>query len=345
MAIQLLSNVKIITSGTAPTTENLLVGQAAFGKITSDGRYHLYGNSDGTVVDIVLSSVESVASMTLDDVLSHGNTSSLTIQLDDTSGNVTVLAPNSISITNGTRKLEVNSSKGFTDAGKPVLSANPNNTVSTEDSQTMRNILSVYSKSEIDTKISGVYVYKGTISSFSALIAKEEYTPVVGDVWNIETAGGTDKNGTAIKAGDNVAFVGPKKATDWDVLSGIVDLSGYYTKTDIDGKVDTLNQSISEAANAAAAADSKAEAAQSDVDSLETRVETIEGAGYQTASDVNTILTEGHYVSDANYVHTDNNYTTADKDKVAKIVTNGDGTKVLTDDGTYQQLELSVVSI
>ena len=52
MAIQLLSNVKIITSGQMPTPDNLQPGEAAFGKLTSDGKYHLFGNSDGEVVDI-----------------------------------------------------------------------------------------------------------------------------------------------------------------------------------------------------------------------------------------------------------------------------------------------------
>ena len=35
MAIQLISNLKVITSGKVPTTETLGVGQAAFGKITA----------------------------------------------------------------------------------------------------------------------------------------------------------------------------------------------------------------------------------------------------------------------------------------------------------------------
>lgn len=75
------------------------------------------------------------------------------------------------------------------------------------------------------------------------------------------------------------------------------------------------------------------------------KVDALEKAGYQTAEDVQGILTDGHYVADENYVHTDNNYTAADKAKVDKIVTTGDGTKVLTDNGTYQPLEIAVISI
>ena len=78
---------------------------------------------------------------------------------------------------------------------------------------------------------------------------------------------------------------------------------------------------------------------------VEGRLDTIEGAGYQTAAQVQQILTDGHYVSDENYVHTDKNYTAADAAKVAKIVDNGDGTKVLTDNGTYQPLAITVEQI
>lgn len=48
MAIQLMSNVKIITSGNKPTTANLLPGQAAFGKLNADQKYHLFGNTGET---------------------------------------------------------------------------------------------------------------------------------------------------------------------------------------------------------------------------------------------------------------------------------------------------------
>lgn len=345
MALQVMSNVKIITTGVPPTKENLLVGQAAFGKITSDGKYHIYGNSDGEVIDLVISSVSDIASVDLEGVLTNGNTTTLSITFDDESGNVTVISNDGLTVTDGTRQLAMKATSGFTDAGQPVLSANPNNTINSTQAETMRGFLDVYSKTEINTKITGIYKYKGTVASFSALIAKEEYTPEVGDTWNIETAGGTDKNGTAIKAGDNIAFVGPEKATDWDVLAGVIDLTNYYTKSEVDNIKETLETSIQSASSAASAADKKATTAQSEVDALETRVQTVETAGYQTASDVQTILTNGHYVSDENYVHTDTNYTAADATKVSKILTNGDGTKILTDDGTYQTLEISVVSI
>lgn len=47
----LISNVKLISSGNVPTTDNLFKGEMAFGKVNSDKCYHLYGNSDGSIVD------------------------------------------------------------------------------------------------------------------------------------------------------------------------------------------------------------------------------------------------------------------------------------------------------
>ena len=337
MAIQLISNLKVITSGKVPTTETLGVGQAAFGKITADGKYHLYGNSDGVVKDIVIDTMTDISNVNLQKVLEKGNETTLSIQFNTESGNITVISADGLTTTIGGRALKVGAN-GFTDAGQPVLSANPNNTINSTQAQQMRTFLDVFSKAEVNAKISGVYRFKGSIKSFADLTAKTDYTPVVGDVWDIQTAGGTDKNGTAIKAGDNVAFAGPNKATDWDVLSGTVDLSGYYTKSDIDSTVATLNASIK-------TADNKAVAAQTTATQALNKATNLEKAGYQTADDVQQILTTGHYVSDANYVHTDNNFTSAAKTKVNAIVTNGDGTKVLTDNGTYQTLELNVVSI
>lgn len=70
--------------------------------------------------------------------------------------------------------------------------------------------------------IADVFHYKGTVANFSSIPSDT----AVGDVWNIAADGGTDENGIAIMAGDNVA----KTATGFDVLAGTVDLSGYVQK-------------------------------------------------------------------------------------------------------------------
>lgn len=72
--------------------------------------------------------------------------------------------------------------------------------------------------------------YRGSVASYSALPKTGLST---GDMYNVRAAGGTDANGTAIKAGDNLVYNG----SGWDDQSGTVDLSGYYTKTEMAGAV------------------------------------------------------------------------------------------------------------
>lgn len=72
--------------------------------------------------------------------------------------------------------------------------------------------------------------YRGSVASFSALPTSGQS---VGDMYNIKAAGGTDANGTAIRAGDNVVWNG----SGWDDQAGTVDLSNYYTKSEMNGAV------------------------------------------------------------------------------------------------------------
>lgn len=95
-------------------------------------------------------------------------------------------------------------------------------------------------KSEVDAKLASVYNVKGSVASLEALeatVTDGTYTPAVGDVWNIETAGGTDIHGNKVGAGANVVFVstgeGETATTGWDVLGFSVDTSGFLTKQDI----------------------------------------------------------------------------------------------------------------
>ena len=103
-----------------------------------------------------------------------------------------------------------------------------------------------------------VFSYQGTKDSYSDLISTtDDYEPVLGHVWNIKNAGGSDANGNAIKAGDNVVYNG----TGWDVLAGIVDLSAYATTSEVSSAVATAkNEAIADAANKANAAQAAAEA-------------------------------------------------------------------------------------
>ena len=106
-----------------------------------------------------------------------------------------------------------------------------------------------YTKPEVDTLVSSVYRFKGTVENYSQLPSENN---VEGDVWNIINADVSH----GIKAGDNVAWVAAKDGVEahWDVLAGITDLSNYYTKpetddkfvyqTDFDDEVETIEDNI-----------------------------------------------------------------------------------------------------
>lgn len=85
----------------------------------------------------------------------------------------------------------------------------------------INNILANYAKL---TDITAAYRYKGTVDNYSDLPTVHK----VGDVYNIKNADAANK----IKAGDNVVWNG----TEWDNLSGVVDLSAYLTKAESDSK-------------------------------------------------------------------------------------------------------------
>lgn len=112
---------------------------------------------------------------------------------------------------------------------------------------------------EINTvagKLTNIYTYKGSKATYAELPADA----VAGDVWNVEEA----YNGH--HAGTNWAWTG----TEWDALGGNIDLSVYYTKTEVDaailvetnratgeesrleGLISANTQGVTEAKNAAA---------------------------------------------------------------------------------------------
>ena len=90
---------------------------------------------------------------------------------------------------------------------------------------------SVYTKAEVDAKVASVYKYCGSVDSYADLPTNLKNTDAdIGKVYNVKTADKTHK----IKAGDNVAWTG----TDWDVLSGEVDLTSYYTSEQVDAELE-----------------------------------------------------------------------------------------------------------
>lgn len=79
-------------------------------------------------------------------------------------------------------------------------------------------------KSYVDSKLTAVYTYKGSVANDQALPTQDQ---TVGDVYNVEDTG------------KNVAWDGEK----WDELGATVDLSAYAKKSDLD----PINQAVSKA--------------------------------------------------------------------------------------------------
>ena len=76
----------------------------------------------------------------------------------------------------------------------------------------------VYTKAEVDGKVSGVYHYKGSVATRAAL----PQSPAVGDVYNVQD-----------EDGQNVAWTG----SAWDALGATVDLSAYDTAQTTQSKI------------------------------------------------------------------------------------------------------------
>jgi len=82
--------------------------------------------------------------------------------------------------------------------------------------KTVNNLNNYYTKTEVDGKVASVYKYRGTVSTYSNLPTTGL---TIGDVYNVAADG------------SNYAWTG----TTWDKLGGDIDLSGYYTKEQVDG--------------------------------------------------------------------------------------------------------------
>lgn len=91
-----------------------------------------------------------------------------------------------------------------------------------------------YTTDEVDnmiaSAISSTYKVKGSVDSYNDLLS---ITAEVGDVYNV-----VDEYGD-YPAGTNWVWVGATDSEEahWDALGGTVDLSDYYTKTEVDSKI------------------------------------------------------------------------------------------------------------
>ena len=104
---------------------------------------------------------------------------------------------------------------GIQPAGEYLVASDIANKADKATTLSGYGITDAYTKSEVDSKLSTVYKYKGSVATYEEL--PSAYNEV-GDVYNVETDG------------MNYAWDG----TTWDKLGGTVDLSNYYTKSQVD---------------------------------------------------------------------------------------------------------------
>lgn len=125
---------------------------------------------------------------------------------------------------------------------------------------------------ELKASVAAALDYKGTKDTYEELPTEGNNK---GDVWNVVAAHGTTPAGT------NYAWDG----TQWDPLGGTVDLSGYYTKTQVD-------DAISAAKTELEAADTALEGQITTVtNQLNNKVDKVEGSGLISDTDLNQIRT------------------------------------------------------
>ena len=124
-------------------------------------------------------------------------------------------------------------------------------------------ITDAYTKSEVDSKVSAVYKYKGSVANEEALPDSDQQ---VGDVYNVEDTG------------MNVAWDGAK----WDKLGSVVDLSNYLTK-------DVASSTYATIENVSATYETKADAT-SKQEALQEQIETLQSGSVHKFTQQNAVL-------------------------------------------------------
>lgn len=169
-----------------------------------------------------------------------------------------------------TKKIIMNGTEYGGDSNKKVsdvaLNADANGIVITYTDSTFTTLL--LGKATVTAALD----YKGTKDTYEELPAEGNKK---GDIWNVVGAHGTTPAGT------NYAWDG----TQWDPLGGTIDLSGYYTKTQVD-------DAISAAKTELEAADTALEGQITTVtNQLNNKVDKVEGSGLISDTDLNQIRT------------------------------------------------------
>ncbi len=159
---------------------------------------------------------------------------------------------------------------------------------------------------QVKNSLSSVYNYKGSVANFAALPTNA----VSGDTYNVVAANGN------IPAGTNYAWNG----TEWDALGGSVDLSGYYTKSEVDDAI--TNADISD----------KLTEVNSKINANTSALNVLNGTEETSGSLANTLKVAKDYTDTqlTNYVEKVEGSSLISSDKLALIDTNASNIADLT---------------
>lgn len=134
---------------------------------------------------------------------------------------------------------EINASNSQTAAASAASSASTSATKASDHETNAKTALA--SCQTIQTQVNAglqsltsAVKYRGSVVSFADLPTSDLN---VGDMYNVKATGGTDSNGTAIKAGDNVVYNGD----GWDDQFGTIDLSDYPKNENVAKAVTSAN--------------------------------------------------------------------------------------------------------
>ena len=220
--VNVIETVKV--NNTALEVTDKAVNIDISGKVDKVSGKSLSTNDYTTTEKNKLASIESGAQVNVIETVKVNDTaltpSNKTVTID-ISGKVDKVSGKGLS-TNDYTTTEKNKLSGIASGAQVnvIESISIDGTNQTISSKKVALNLSDYAKkSDI---ASGIRI-KGSVNSFSDLPTNA----VTGDLYNIKTAGGTDGEGIAIRAGDNVVRTEDGK---WDVMAGTVDLSNYVQK-------------------------------------------------------------------------------------------------------------------
>lgn len=172
---------------------------------------------------------------------------------------------------------------------------------------------------DIKSSISSVYNYKGSVNTLADLPTTDVK---VGDVYNVGTSAD----------GPNYAWNG----TEWDMLGGAVDLSGYYTKTEVD-------TAIEDAVNSVDISDQLVEIKES-IDENTSALQVINGENEGSLKKVYSNATEYTDTQLLNYVQKETGKSLISSDKLALIDTNASDIASLEERVEANEAKLTILT-